>query len=122
MSVNKVNSDKNLSDSPIVYQGANTLISSHVELAQQQHTADLQKSAIPVIGMVSEQISKMSASSAISDNLTSKGERRSALEVGSAIEFYSSINSSAMTLFFVSLKGLLVEMAKRAFNPVQDMI
>ncbi len=57
----KVNSDKNLSDSPIVYQGANTLISSHVELAQQQHTADLQKSAIPVIGMVSDQISKMSA-------------------------------------------------------------
>jgi len=114
-------SEKDISNIPIVQAGPHTLIPSHMQIATVQHSPDLSRSAVPAMNLLSNQISRMSTSSSLANVFNNGQDRRSTFEVGAAIEFYSSINASAMRLFNKPWRELLVEMARRAFRPVQDM-
>ena len=113
-------SEKDLSVIPIVQAGPATLIPAHLQIAPDQHAPDLQRSAVPAMNLLSQQINRMSTSSALSDVFSNGQDRRSTFEVGAAIEFYSSINASAMRLFTKPWRELLVEMGRRAFKATQD--
>lgn len=114
------NSEKDIMKLPVVHAGPYRVIPNHMNVVEQSHATDLQKSGIPAVNLLSSQISRKSSSSSLSSTLANGQDRRSSFEVEAAIEFFSSINASAMRLFFRPWRELLTEQAKRAFRRNQD--
>jgi len=110
------NSETDLNKLPIINAGSARLIPSTLQVAENQHSPDLQKSAMPAMNLLRDQISRMSSSSAMNEVLSNGQDRRSKFEVSAAIEYFSAINAAAMRLFFKPWREVLITSAKRAFT------
>ena len=115
-------SEKNITTLPIVNAGPWSLIPPSLRIAPEQKTPDLQKSAMPAIEMLGNQMARKNSSSSLSQVFNNAPDRRSSSEATAAIEHFSSLNSTAMMLFSRPWRDMLCESTKRAFNPVQNQM
>lgn len=113
-------SEKGLDQIPIVQAGAYTLIPPSLQISEKQIEPNLSQVAIPAMQQLSQQIAKMSSSSSMSQMFNNAPERRSALEVSSAMEHFTSLNGAAMRLFYKPWRSMLVQMSKRALKDSQN--
>jgi hypothetical protein len=113
-------SEKSIDQIPIVHAGPYTLIPPSLTISEKQIEPNLSQVAFPAMNQLSQQIAKMSASSSMSQMFNGGQDRRSALEVSTAAEHFSSLNSAAMRLFYKPWRSMLVQMSKRALRPSQN--
>ncbi len=112
-------SEKSMDQLPLVQAGPYTIMPPSMQISENQVQPDLSRIATPSLQYLSSQINKMSSSSSMSQLFTQGQDRRSAMEVSSAMEHFTTLNSAAIRLFFKPWRSLLVQSAKRAFSPNQ---
>ena len=112
-------SEKSMDQLPIVQAGPYTIMPPTMQIVENQVQPDLSRIAQPSLEYLNNQINKMSSSSSMSQLFTQGQDRRSAMEVSSAMEHFTTLNSAAIRLFFKPWRSLLVQSAKRAFTPEQ---
>ena len=115
MTTTYVATEKNIDRLPIIYAGSARLVPPTLQVSEQQHKPDLQRSAMPAMSLLRDQITRMSSAAAMTKVLNEGQDRRSKFEVSAAIEYFSAINAAAMRLFFKPWREMLVESARRAF-------
>jgi len=111
-----VNTEQNLDTLPIIHAGSARLIPSTLQIAENQHSPDLSRTAIPAMNLLKEQLNRMSSASSMASTLTEGSDRRSKFEVSAAIEYLSAITAAAMRLFMRPWRQLLSNSARRAFT------
>jgi len=112
--------EREINNIPIVNAGPATFIPPHLQIVDKQYQPDLQRSAMPALELLQQQMDRKSASSSMSSVFNNKQDRRSAAEVTSALEHFNSLNSAAMLLWSRPWRALLTESVRRAFDPTQD--
>jgi hypothetical protein len=113
-------SEKGITSLPIINAGPYSLVPPSLQTLADQKAPDLQKSAIPALQMLQEQIERRSSQAAMSSNFKNAPDRRSSSEAMAAVEHFSSINSAAMLLWSRPWRDLIVESVRRAFDGTQN--
>ena len=112
--------EREINNIPFVNAGPATFVPHHLNPLKDQFQPDLSKIAIPVLDLLGQQLAAKSSSSSMSSVFNNKQDRRSAEEVGSAMEHFNSLNDGARLLFSRPWRAVLSSSCIRAFNPIQD--
>jgi len=113
-------SEKEINSMPFLNAGPAQFVPNQYIAIKDQHTPDLTKIASPVIDRLDMQLAAKSASSSMSSVFNNKQDRRSSLEVGSALEHFNSLNDGARLLFSRPWRSLMSESCVRAFADIID--
>lgn len=114
--------EKAMDHIPIVHAGPATLMSPSINIAENQKGPDLQRSAMPALDLLSQQMNKKSVSANMTNVFSDAPDRRSKYELTAALEHFNSLNSSAMLLFSRPWRSLITVSISRAFDPIQNTL
>jgi hypothetical protein len=112
--------EREINNMPFVNAGPITIVPPHLNILKDQFSPDFSKTSGPALDRLDMQLSAKSAASSTSSVFNNKQDRRSSLEVGSALEHFNSLNDGSRLLFARPWRSMMTESCIRAFAEVID--